>query len=205
MVAIVDYGMGNLRSLVNAVRYLGCDAVITSEPRVINDAARLILPGVGAFGEAMNAIRTRGLDDVLDRVVRQKGKPVLGICLGMQLMARSSEEHGVHVGLAWLDAAVVRFSSTDGLKIPHVGWNEIILRRPHHLFSGLKPHEQCFYFVHSYHMACADPADVVATCRYGLDFAAVVERDNILATQFHPEKSQDNGLQLLTSFLNWKA
>lgn len=202
MIVIVDYGMGNLQSLFNAVRYLGFDVTISGSNAAIRDAAKLLLPGVGAFGKAMEAIRHRGLEEPLHDAVLRQGKPVLGICLGMQLMARTGEEHGIHEGLGWLDASVVRFLSAPGLKIPHTGWNDVVPRRSHPVFAAAAE-ERVFYFVHSYHMRCSDNRDVLATCRYGVDFVAAVARGNIVATQFHPEKSQDNGLQLLARYLEW--
>lgn len=205
MIAVVDYGMGNVRSILNALSYIGHDAVLTAEGRRLDDAARLILPGVGAFGDAMRNMEERGLGETLRRQVFEKGKPFLGICLGLQLLAGSSEEHGVHQGLGWLDAEVVRFSFNGGppLKIPHMGWNEISPRGDHPLFRHLKETERTFYFVHSFHIVCRDPRDVAAVCEYGVPFTAAVARDNIAATQFHPEKSQDNGLQVLKNFLEW--
>lgn len=204
MIAVVDYGMGNVRSLFNALQYVGCDAIVTSEPEAIRRAERLILPGVGAFGDAVDALRARGLDELLDLAVRRDGKPMLGVCLGMQLLARSSTEHGTHIGLGWIDAEVTRFELSPGLKIPHVGWNEIEYRPDEPLFRGLKPGERNFYFVHSFHMRCFRQADVIATCDYGGRFTAAVRHENVMATQFHPEKSQDNGLRVLENFVNWK-
>lgn len=205
MIAILDYGMGNVRSIINALSYIGHDAVLTAEERLIDDASHLILPGVGAFGDAMRNIGSRGLHGILHRQVFEKGKPFLGICLGLQLLAGSSEEHGRHQGLGWLDAEVVKFDFNGGspLKIPHMGWNEIAPQGDQPLFRHLKATERTFYFVHSFHLVCRDPGDVAATCAYGIPFTAAVARNNIAATQFHPEKSQDNGLQVLKNFLEW--
>lgn len=204
MIAIIDYGMGNVRSVYNGVTYFGADAEITADPKVIDDATHLILPGVGAFGKAIHSLRRNGLAAILKRQVFEHGKPFLGICLGMQVLAGKSYEHGAHEGLGWLDAEVRRFTCADqGLKVPHVGWNSVDFRRRHPLFGNLKPTQNVFYFVHSYHMVCKNQEDILATCEYGYPFPAAVSRDNIWATQFHPEKSQDNGLQALKNFVNW--
>jgi glutamine amidotransferase len=204
MIAIIDYGMGNVRSLHNALQYVGCDAVITADSDKIRHAERIILPGVGAFGDAMAAIRARGLDDLLEAEVHRGGKPMLGICLGMQLLARTSTEHGVHEGLGWLDATVERLNLSAGLKIPHIGWNEVDSPLDEPLFRGIRPDERNFYFVHSFHVRCSNRADIIATCDYGGPFAAAVRHENVIATQFHPEKSQDNGIRVLENFLRWK-
>lgn len=204
MIAIVDYGMGNVRSVYNALEYIGQTAVVTSDPRVIDDADRLILPGVGAFGDAMANLKARGLVDVLSRQVLEQGKPFLGICLGLQLLAKTSTEHGSHTGLGWLDARVVKFNgATRGLKVPHMGWNEIRRESDHPLTASFHLNQLVFYFVHSYHIVCDNEAEVACTCQYGERFTAAIRRDNIFATQFHPEKSQDNGLQLLREFARW--
>ena len=203
MIAIVDYGMGNLRSLINAFDYLGHDAEITADPRVIGHADRVVLPGVGAFGDAMDAMRQTGLRPVLDRQVRDLGKPVLGICLGMQLFAKSSTEHGMHEGLGWVDADVRRLEVDRPRKIPHVGWNDVRFPAGDWLFEGIRPAEANFYFVHSYHMLCHDPSALVATTDYGGPVTAVIRTGNLVAMQFHPEKSQDNGLTLLDNWVRW--
>lgn len=204
-VAIIDYGMGNVRSVANAVDYCGADPVVTADPQEIADASHLILPGVGAFGDAMTNLRRRGLDEVLHREVREKGKPMLGVCLGMQVLAGVSREHGDHQGLGWFDADVVRIiPETPGLKVPHTGWNEAAPTRSHPIFAGLAKSRLTFYFVHSFHMRCRDEADRLAIFEHGGRFTAAVARDNIVATQFHPEKSQDSGVRLLTNFIRWR-
>lgn len=204
IIAIVDYGMGNVRSVANAVDYCGFDPEITALPDRLAAASHVILPGVGAFGDAIGNLRARGLIDALNREVLEKGKPFLGICLGMQVLARSSEEHGQHLGLGWFEADVLRLRPADrSLKIPHMGWNAIEPTRPHSVIA-VKASEPTFYFVHGYHVRCDDPADVVAVCDYGGPVTAAIARDNIVATQFHPEKSQDNGIEVLTNFLRWK-
>lgn len=203
MIAIVDYGMGNVRSLSNAVEYIGYDVTITSNEQDIKDAQKVILPGVGAFGDAIAAIREKGLDQILFREVVEQGKPMLGICLGLQLLARCSHEHGFYKGLGWLDAEVIKFDSGLTIKTPHIGWNNIYYESPDPLFQNLKIEERAFYFVHSFYIKCENPSDILATCHYGVEFTAAILRNNIVATQFHPEKSQDNGIQVLRNFLNW--
>ncbi|MFC1671519.1 imidazole glycerol phosphate synthase subunit HisH [Planctomycetota bacterium] len=203
MIAIVDYGMGNIRSLSNAVEFIGYEVMVTSDPQNIKDAAKIILPGVGAFGDAIARIREKGLDEILHREVIERGKPMLGICLGLQLLARSSCEHGFHKGLGWLEAEVVKFDPHFQIKIPHIGWNDIDYADPDPLFHALKEEERAFYFVHSFYVKCENAADILATCTHGLDFAAAIRRNNVVATQFHPEKSQDNGIQVLRNFLEW--
>lgn len=203
MIVIVDYGMGNLRSVRNAVDYCGYDCVITDDPAVIADASHIILPGVGAFGDAVANLRARGLEEPLNRAVHEQGKPLLGICVGLQLMAATGLEHGRHQGLGWFAGEVTRITPGGGLKIPHMGWNTVTLRRSHPVFARMKPAHLVFYFVHSYHLRCRDDADVLGVADYGEALTAVIARDNIIATQFHPEKSQDSGIELLEGFLRW--
>jgi glutamine amidotransferase len=204
VIAIVDYGMGNVRSVRNAIEFLGGEAVITADPAALAAADRLVLPGVGAFGDAMRNLACRRLPEILHEEVIVRRKPLLGICLGLELLASCSTEHGTNAGLGWIDARVVRFESGERLRIPHMGWNEIELQQPHPIFEGVKPRGDAFYFVHSYHMVCSDARDVVATSDHGVRFTAAVARGNIVATQFHPEKSQDNGVQVLRNFLSWR-
>lgn len=203
MIAVVDYGMGNVRSVMSALEYIGGAAVLTADPDEIARADRLVLPGVGAFGDAMGKLTERGLVEVLAHEVLRAKKPFLGICLGMQLMATSSTEHGTHEGLGWIDATVVRFGRRAQRKVPHMGWNDLDTETPHPLFHGLKPAELAFFFVHSFHVACRFPRDVIATCEYEDRFAAVIGAENMIGVQFHPEKSQDSGLQVLRNFINW--
>jgi len=205
MIAIVDYGMGNVRSVLNALNFIDEEAVITADAHILDNASRIILPGVGAFGDAMTNLESRNLIDMLHRQVFEKGKPILGICLGMQLFATNSTEHGCHKGLGWFDAEVIQFELKDtSLKIPHMGWNEIEPQVEHPLFAKLNKEHFVFYFVHSFHIVCSNPRNVVATCNYGYPFAAAVFRENLFAVQFHPEKSQDNGLQVLENFVSWE-
>ena len=203
MIAIVDYGMGNVRSLQNAFEYLGADVVITSDTEVLEACERLVLPGVGAFGDAMEAIRERGLQNELTRQAMEVKKPVLGICLGMQLFARSSCEHGQHTGLGWLDADIRRLEVPRPLKVPHVGWNDLHFHSDDWLFEGIRFGHANFYFVHSYHMVCRNSSNLLATTDYGGPVTAVVRAENLIAVQFHPEKSQDNGLKILENWMAW--
>lgn len=205
MIAIVDYGMGNVRSLSNAFEYLGEDVVVTDNAQVMDDADRIVLPGVGAFGDAMQAMHQRGVIAPLNRQVHEFRKPVLGICLGMQLVAKESVEHGHHQGLGWVDARIERLMPAAPLKVPHVGWNSLDFPAQDWLFEGIRQKEANFYFVHSFHMVCTNPQDRLATTDYGGDVTAVVRHDNIVVMQFHPEKSQDNGLRLLQNWVNWSA
>jgi glutamine amidotransferase len=204
MIAIVDYGMGNLLSVRNAVEALGADAVIAKDPRAIRNAERIILPGVGAFGDCMRNLRASGLVEALEERVLDDKVPFLGICLGMQAMAGRGHEGGVHEGLEWIDGEVVRIETTDAkLRVPHVGWNEVTARDGSVLFAGI-PRLPAFYFVHSYHMRPADASVIEATCDHGGQMVAAIRKDNLFATQFHPEKSQDHGLRLLDNFLSWR-
>jgi len=200
-IAIIDYGMGNVRSLMNAFDFVGEEAVVTADRAEIEAADRLVLPGVGAFGDAMEAIGRSGLRPLLDSQALEVKKPVLGVCLGMQLFARISHEHGTHEGLGWLDAEIMPLKVAAPAKVPHVGWNAVRFATDQWLFKGLPSGESDYYFVHSFHMVCADPADCIATTEHGGTVTAAVQRGNLTATQFHPEKSQDNGLQLLQNWL----
>lgn len=204
MIAIVDYGMGNVRSLLNAFEYLGQDVVVTANAAELEASEQIVLPGVGAFGDAMAAIRERELDHVLTRQALVLKKPILGICLGMQLFAKRSIEHGNHEGLGWIDADIQRLEVVRPLKVPHVGWNELHFPESDWLFQGIRPAEANFYFVHSFHMVCHNADDLLATTDYGSPVTAVVRSGNLVAAQFHPEKSQDNGLKMLKNWVNWK-
>jgi imidazole glycerol-phosphate synthase subunit HisH len=200
-VAIVDYGLGNLRSVAGAVERLGHEPVVTSDPGELERADRLILPGVGAFGDGMRNLRERGLVEPLTRLVTDERRPILGLCLGSQLIARESAEFGSHEGLGWIDASVRRIATPDPtLRVPHVGWNEVRQVRESVLFDGLAD-GSLFYFVHSYHIDADDAELVKGETEYGVRMAAVVERGNVYGTQFHPEKSQLAGLTLLGNFL----
>ena len=198
--AIIDYGMGNLASVRNAAKFLGYEARVTDDARTLRDADCYVLPGVGAFAVAMSNLRQLGLDSALKEEVVEKRKPLLGICLGMQLLARDSLEMGLHEGLSWIDAHVVPLREAPGTRVPHVGWSELHQPRDT-LFEGLEAGAS-FYFDHSYRFDCA-PHLAIAQCMHGSSFVAAVRQDNIFATQFHPEKSQRSGLKLLRNFLNY--
>lgn len=204
MIGIVDYGMGNLLSVYNACEYLGYNVQICKNPDDIKSVERIILPGVGAFNDCMKNLNHNSFVDILNDQVLKKKKPFLGICLGLQALAKHSSEGGKFEGLGWLDAEVIKLTPNDpSLKIPQVGWNEIAYDKSDPLFKGLKENPDV-YFVHSYYMKCNDESNVIATCDYGCTVTAAVHKNNIFATQFHPEKSQDYGLQVLKNFLEWE-
>ncbi len=195
MIAIIDYGMGNLRSVQKAFEYLGYKAVITQQPSEIQKADKVVLPGVGAFKDAMQTIKQKGIDKVLYDVVEQK-KPLLGICLGMQMFFEKSYEYGEHKGLTILQGEIVKLP--EGVKIPHMGWNSLNIKKKNPLFEGLSQ-EPYVYFVHSYHLNTE--ADIVsATTYYGKEIQVAAQKENVFALQFHPEKSGDVGLNILQNF-----
>ncbi len=198
MIAIIDYGMGNLRSVQKAFEAVGTSATISGDPHIIARASKVILPGVGAFADAIAELRKTGLDTAFTDAVKA-GKPCLGVCLGLQLLFEISEEDGRHQGLGLLKGRIVRFRSQPGLKVPHMGWNTLEMRKESPLLAGL-PSEPSVYFVHSYYAQPEDPADLIAESDHGGPFAAVVGRDNLIATQFHPEKSQAIGLAMYANF-----
>lgn len=197
-VLIIDYSMGNLRSVQNAFAAVGCQAVVSRSPSDLRRADRIVLPGVGAFGDGMRNLEQSGWIDALEAEVRGRAKPFLGLCLGMQVLAERGSEHGDHPGLGWLPGEVERFPA-NGIRVPHVGWNDVAVARHSRLCSGLEDRAS-FYFVHSYVLRLRDETPVVGTCDYGGPFPAIVERDNLFATQFHPEKSQRSGLAILRNF-----
>jgi imidazole glycerol-phosphate synthase subunit HisH len=200
MLAVIDYGAGNLRSVLHALNALNAQNIrLVHGPDELEGAEKIILPGVGAFGAGMQKLAEQGLIEPLKAAVRA-GIPYLGICLGMQFLFDVSEEMGTHNGLGLLPGKVVRFPDNLGLKVPHMGWNEIQPRRENALTAGLQPCSYT-YFVHSYYCEPANPADVLLTVDYGLPVTAAVQRDNIYGVQFHPEKSQSTGLKLLQNFL----
>ncbi|MBI3087386.1 MAG: imidazole glycerol phosphate synthase subunit HisH [Candidatus Omnitrophica bacterium] len=203
MIAIVDYGMGNLKSVANAFEAIGSPARLVTRPEELREAAAIVVPGVGAFGDGMRNLRARGFVEALEEEVRRKGKPYLGICLGMQFLADVSFEHGEHAGLGWIRGAVKRLEPDDRrFKVPHMGWNDLRLIRDSALFADL-PGEPVFYFVHSYHVEVApeEAGAVTATCWHGADVTAAVQKEQIFGVQFHPEKSQQVGLHLLKNFV----
>lgn len=204
MVGIIDYGMGNLLSVYNAFDYLGEEVKICKVPNDLDETDRIVIPGVGAFKDCINLISENGFIDKLQEHVINMGKPTLGICLGMQVMAKKGYEFGTHDGLGWFDSEVKKIDvgNTD-LKLPNIGWNEINQKIQHPLFEGISNMSD-FYLVHSYFMECNNQSDVLATYQYGGNhITAAVIKNNIFATQFHPEKSQYSGLKLLSNFIKW--
>lgn len=201
-VALIDYDMGNLRSIANAIHHIGDYQVdVTADPAVIRDADCLILPGVGAYPDAMASLRGKELLPVLNEQVLEQRKPVLGICLGMQLLFDSSAEGGRHAGLGWIPGSVELMQLAPEFRIPHVGWNDLQVQQNSRFFSSLGD-DKNFYFVHSYHAVCA-PEHVIATFEYDHVMTAAVRRDNVVGMQFHPEKSQLNGMRVLQEFMTW--
>lgn len=198
MITVIDYGLGNMGSIRNMFKRLGVPVDITSDPEVIERAEKILLPGVGAFGNAMARINGSGLRAVLDRKALQDKVPILGICLGMQLLTRSSEE-GHHEGLGWIAAHTRRIPPAPGLKVPHMGWNLVHPTRPDPLTDKL-PAESRFYFVHSYCVQVEDPMHSILKATHGIEFDAAFHADNIFGAQFHPEKSHRFGMQLLKNF-----
>ena len=199
MVSIIDYGAGNIKSVENAVRYLGHDVVLTRDPEVLLSSDHCILPGVGAFGDAMGRLKKYGLDEVLREVVRRE-IPLLGICLGLQLMFESSEESPGAEGLGILKGRILRIPDTDGRKVPQIGWNDLSYPAQGRLFQGL-PEGTYVYFVHSYYLRAEDPSIVTARTEYGVSIDAAVESGSVMACQFHPEKSESAGMRILENFL----
>ena len=198
---VVDYGLGNPSSVKNMLRKAGCDATVTADHDAIRRAERLILPGVGAFDHGMQNLAARRLIEPLNEAVLGRRTPILGICLGLQLMSRRSEE-GVCAGLGWLAADTVRFRLSDAaLRVPHMGWNTVTAVRP--TFLAPVDADARFYFVHSYHVRCDAAADVALTADYGGRVVAAAIKDNVAGTQFHPEKSHRFGLGLIRAFLEW--
>jgi len=199
MTVIVDYGAGNIRSVVRAFERLGEPATVSSDPEVVGKARRLILPGVGSFDAAMTGMEKSQLLPVLEEKVRKEGVPILGICLGLQIFTRGSEE-GTLPGLGWIPGETRKFPVEGSRKVPHIGWNNVVVSRPSYLFDNL-PTNPSLYFVHSYYVTCDRDSDVLATSDYGRQFVSIAQVDNIIGVQFHPEKSAHLGLQVLVNFL----
>lgn len=199
-ITIIDYGVGNFRNVQKAFEVVGAAAEITDSVEAVNEAEAIVLPGVGAFGDAIDNIRARNLEQpILDAVAA--GKPMIGICVGLQLLFEESEEIGHHIGLGILPGKVVRFPDSE-LTVPHMGWNQIEPAREHPLLVGIEPGDFA-YFAHSYHAAPANSADIIACTEYGQLYPSIVGRDNVCAIQFHPEKSQQVGLQILKNFVEF--
>lgn len=208
LVHIVDYGLGNLGSIVNMYRRIGTPVLLTSDAAEISKAKRILIPGVGAFDTGMINIRERGLLDVLNEKALVEKVPTLGICLGMQLLTESSDE-GRETGLRWINGRTVEMKKFiqpgEDIKLPHIGWNYVDAANDHFLIRRL-PEEPRFYFVHSYMVTCDDPREVVTTTPYGtIDFVSMCQKGNIFGAQFHPEKSHKFGMQLLKNFAEWEA
>lgn len=202
-VVVIDYGLGNLGSIANIVKKVGGTPVISDNPKDIESAEKLILPGVGAFDNGMRNLNDSGLKSVIENKVMIEETPILGICLGMQLMTNSSEE-GVLDGLGWIDAITVKFdfSSHEVMpRVPHMGWNTISKKKPHKMVEGFDESSSRFYFVHSYYVKCNNEQDILLTCNYHQSFAASFQKNNIIGVQFHPEKSHKYGAIMFKNFL----
>lgn len=205
-VVIIDYGSGNLRSAAKAFEKVGGVAAsieVTSDPKALASATHIVLPGVGAFGDCMKGLMAiSGMIESMEEQVLHQRKPFLGICVGMQLLAEEGHEHGIHKGLGWIKGAVVPIEVTDPMiKVPHMGWNNLsITKASHPLLAGIKPDEHA-YFVHSYYMAVKEQDVVLATTHHGIEITAIISKNNIMATQFHPEKSQHTGQMIIANFL----
>jgi glutamine amidotransferase len=209
---IIDYGSGNLRSAAKAFERAsresdaGMTIKVSADPRDVRASSHIVLPGVGAFADCMRGVSSvPGMIDALTRAVREEKRPFLGICVGMQLLATRGLEHGIHAGLGWIDGEVHRLDvGGQGLKVPHMGWNELLPRDPAHpLLAGISAGAHA-YFVHSYHMVLNDAREALAMTDYGGPMVAIVGRENVAGTQFHPEKSQEAGLRLIANFLRWR-
>jgi glutamine amidotransferase len=204
MIGIVDYGMGNLLSVKNAFEYLGENVETISDPSGLEAVQKIVLPGVGAFGDCMKNLKEKGFVTALHHHVLQEKIPIMGICLGMQVMSKIGLEGGHIEGLGWFDAEVVKLKPSDKtFRVPHVGWTDIKYNQDSPLFRGLNGKPD-FYFVHSYHVKCSNSAEVDACYDFGYNVTASIRKNNIFGTQVHPEKSQEHGLKVLENFINWK-
>ena len=195
-IAIIDYGVGNLRSVEKAFTSQGIDAIVTSDEQILRKADKLVLPGVGAFAACMDGLRKHNFDRLVIEAT-QSGKPIIGLCVGLQMMFDEGHEFGIHKGLGLLPGKVVRFP--EGIHVPHIGWNQVEFKQDHPIFRGL-PENPFFYFVHSYYCVPDDPTCILGETDYGQTYASICGRDNIVGVQFHPEKSQGMGLRLLKNF-----
>ena len=203
MIAIIDYGAGNLQSVKKAFDFIGAESVITDNPEIINACDRILLPGVGSFGDAMDSMAKSGLVDTVKQNALS-GKPFLGICLGLQLLFEESEESPGVKGLGIFKGKIKKFSSDMGLKIPHIGWNSLEIKQKDGIFKNI-PDNSYVYFVHSYYLQAEDKNDIATVTNYGISFHSAVGKNNIFATQFHPEKSGDVGLQILRNFASMEV
>lgn len=200
IIGVIEYDMGNIQSVVNALEYISVSVKIIKNPEELVSADKIILPGVGAFGEGIKKLKERNFIEVLNSEVLNNKKPFLGICLGMQLICKESFEFGHFRGLGWIDASVRRLPNLPNLRIPHVGWNNLTHKRQNRLIKQDFSKESDVYFIHSYYVDGVNSDFTIASCMYGLEFTAALEQDNIFATQFHPEKSQKVGLNILRRF-----
>lgn len=199
MIVVVDYGVGNLSSVSNMLQRAGGEVIFSCDPETILMADKLLLPGVGHFDHGMKMLNASGLRTVLDRFALEMRRPVLGICLGAQILGKGSEE-GSSPGLGWIDMVSRKLPAMPGIRVPHMGWNQIVRKKPSPLLDQMAEDAR-FYFVHSYRMCCAQSEDVLATAIHGIEFTCAVQRGNIMGTQFHPEKSLRHGLALMQSFV----
>jgi len=199
MITLIDYGMGNLGSLENMIKKVGGEARITSDPEVLLNSEKLILPGVGHFDHAMKKIKESGIFDALNVVVKKKKRPLLAICLGAQLVTGSSEE-GTEKGFGWVKGKTVKFQLDKKYRIPHMGWNDVEIKKKSHLFKDI-PNEPCFYFVHSFHLTVENREDILTETEYGYCFTSAIEHENIFALQYHPEKSHKFGMSVMKNFV----
>ncbi len=201
MIAVIDYGVGNLKSIENAIKFNNSDVKVdlVSEPENLKKYEKIILPGVGAFGDAIEKIREKNFDQAIFEEVK-KGKFLLGICLGMQLLATKSYEYGEHLGLNLIDGEVILLKNINNIRIPHMGWNNVTFSKNNKILSDINNLSD-FYFLHSYHFSCSRPDYILGITDYGLNFISVINKDNIYGAQFHPEKSQENGLKFMKNFI----
>lgn len=200
-IALLDYGMGNLHSAAKALEHVGATVDVTNDPKLITQADKIVFPGVGAMRDCMHGMHEAGIDDVVRHTVFNK--PVLAICVGMQALMQRSEENGGADALGIFEGEVKRFPDVEGLKVPHMGWNQVHQADPGHPMWKDIEQDARFYFVHSFYVEPKDPSIVAATCNYGLEFCTALHKENLFATQFHPEKSHTAGLQLLKNFVEW--
>lgn len=202
MVGIIDYKMGNVASVKKAFDKIGAKNMLSNNAEEILNASHLVLPGVGAFGDGMENLRNLNLIDLLNDAVITQRKPFLGICLGMQLIAEKGYEFGINKGFGWIKGEAVKLDTSGNLRLPHIGWDNIEIKNNSLLFKNI-PNNSDFYFVHSFHLKCNDASIITSICDYGKKFAASIQKDNIFAVQFHPEKSQEKGLQILKNFIEY--
>lgn len=200
MVVIIDYGLGNLASVAKAFKKAGGEVVISSDNNLISKADHLVLPGQGAFSDGINNIRKLKLDKIIYQQVLKNKKPILGICLGMQLMADKGYENGEHQGLGLIEGETIKIKAVTNIRLPHIGWDDVEIEKKSQIFSEI-PNNSDFYFLHSYHLAPSDKSLILATCNYGQKFVVSAQKGNIFATLFHPEKSHEFGIKLIKNFL----